>query len=215
MTHNLWVSRRKWVWFWRTEYSNDVRNRVTKVQDQFSTLVPLDEVFILNVSFSYSNGLCKAYFTRYIGSENSGHRNQIVIPSMLAVLSMFSGVPAIWKNRIKIYFFMCTMCRRDKLYQETEARRKRLAESLEMHQFLQDIYEVGSWISEKTQIASDESFRDESNLTHKLQKHQAFEAELLSNRGRVDSVQQVCRSSTILSPASWTRICIFKENVVK
>ncbi|XP_030854700.1 spectrin beta chain, non-erythrocytic 5 [Strongylocentrotus purpuratus] len=80
--------------------------------------------------------------------------------------------------------------RRDKLYQETEARRKRLAESLEMHQFLQDIYEVGSWISEKTQIASDESFRDESNLTHKLQKHQAFEAELLSNRGRVDSVQQ-------------------------
>ncbi|XP_063958759.1 spectrin beta chain, non-erythrocytic 5-like isoform X1 [Lytechinus pictus] len=80
--------------------------------------------------------------------------------------------------------------RRDKLYNETEARRKRLTESLEMHQFLQDIYEVGSWISEKTQIACDESFRDESNLTHKLQKHQAFEAELLSNRGRVDSIQQ-------------------------
>ena len=112
------------------------------------------------------------------------------------------------KNRENLYSIMCTMCRRDKLYQETEARRKRLAESLEMHQFLQDIYEVGSWISEKTQIASDESFRDESNLTHKLQKHQAFEAELLSNRGRVDSVQQVCTFDIILSPVSLTRISI-------
>lgn len=107
------------------------------------------------------------------------------------------------------------MCRRDKLYQETEARRKRLAESLEMHQFLQDIYEVGSWISEKTQIASDESFRDESNLTHKLQKHQAFEAELLSNRGRVDSVQQVCRLCTTPSPASLTRIYIFLKRMLQ
>ncbi|XP_071480964.1 spectrin beta chain-like [Diadema antillarum] len=80
--------------------------------------------------------------------------------------------------------------RRDKLWTETESRRRRLAESREMHQFLQDIYEVGSWIGEKTQVASDESFRDQSNLTHKLQKHQAFEAELVSNRGRVDACKQ-------------------------
>lgn len=46
------------------------------------------------------------------------------------------------------------------------------------------------WISEKLQTASDESYRDPTNLQPKLQKHQAFEAELLENEGRVDSVNQ-------------------------
>ena len=48
------------------------------------------------------------------------------------------------------------------------------------------------WISEKLQTASDESYRDPTNLQSKLQKHQAFEAELSANKGRVDSVRQVC-----------------------
>ena len=46
------------------------------------------------------------------------------------------------------------------------------------------------WISEKLQTASDESYRDPTNLQPKLQKHQAFEAELLENKGRVDSVNE-------------------------
>ena len=41
------------------------------------------------------------------------------------------------------------------------------------------------------QSASDESYRDPTNLQSKLQKHQAFEAELSANKGRVDSVGQV------------------------
>ena len=47
-----------------------------------------------------------------------------------------------------------------------------------------------AWISEKLQTASDESYRDPTNLQPKLQKHQAFEAELLENKGRVDSVNE-------------------------
>ena len=39
-----------------------------------------------------------------------------------------------------------------------------------------------------TQTAADESYRDPTNLQTKLQKHQAFEAELAANKGRVDSV---------------------------
>ena len=51
--------------------------------------------------------------------------------------------------------------------------------------------QVEGWISEKLQTASDESYRDPTNLQSKLQKHQAFEAELSANKGRVDSVEQV------------------------
>ena len=49
------------------------------------------------------------------------------------------------------------------------------------------------WISEKLTVATDESYRDPTNLQIKLQKHQAFEAELSANKGRVDSVTQVGR----------------------
>ena len=40
-------------------------------------------------------------------------------------------------------------------------------------------------------MASDESYRDPTNLQSKLQKHQAFEAEQSANKGRVDSVCKV------------------------
>lgn len=51
-------------------------------------------------------------------------------------------------------------------------------------------FQAEGWISEKLQTASDESYRDPTNLQPKLQKHQAFEAELLENKGRVDSVNE-------------------------
>ena len=44
-------------------------------------------------------------------------------------------------------------------------------------------------------VASDESYRDPTNLQSKLQKHAAFQAELSSNKGRVDSVTEVCVAS--------------------
>jgi len=47
------------------------------------------------------------------------------------------------------------------------------------------------WISEKMQVAMDESYRDPVNLQNKIQKHQAFDAELMANRKRVDIVSEV------------------------
>ena len=44
------------------------------------------------------------------------------------------------------------------------------------------------WIQDKHQVASDESYRDPVNLSGKIQKHQAFEAELSANKRRVDAV---------------------------
>ena len=51
--------------------------------------------------------------------------------------------------------------------------------------------QVTAWIAEKMTVASDESYRDPTNLQGKLQKHQAFEAELTANTERVDAVEKV------------------------
>jgi spectrin beta len=47
---------------------------------------------------------------------------------------------------------------------------------------------VEAWLHQKQQVASDENYRDPSNLPSKIQKHVAFELELSSNRGRVEAV---------------------------
>ena len=44
------------------------------------------------------------------------------------------------------------------------------------------------------QTATDESFREPTNLEGKIQKHQAFDAEIAANRGLVDDVDKVACS---------------------
>uniref|UniRef100_A0A2R5L953 Putative spectrin beta chain non-erythrocytic 5 isoform x6 n=1 Tax=Ornithodoros turicata TaxID=34597 RepID=A0A2R5L953_9ACAR len=78
--------------------------------------------------------------------------------------------------------------RRDRLWESAKLRRKRLTESSQLQQFLRNFYEVVGWMNEKLQVASDESYRDPTNLLSKTKKHAAFEAELSANRGRVDAV---------------------------
>ncbi|XP_061172689.1 spectrin beta chain, non-erythrocytic 5-like [Saccostrea echinata] len=68
------------------------------------------------------------------------------------------------------------------------ARTKKLNDSRNYQLFLRNLYEVTGWINEKLQVALDESYRDPTNLQAKLQKHQAFEAEVTANRNRVDAV---------------------------
>ena len=46
--------------------------------------------------------------------------------------------------------------------------------------FRRDADELESWIHEKLQVASDESYKDPTNLQAKIQKHQAFEVKLVS-----------------------------------
>lgn len=46
----------------------------------------------------------------------------------------------------------------------TQSRRKRLEDAKRLFQFKRDADEVVVWINDKLQIASDESFKDTSNL---------------------------------------------------
>lgn len=78
--------------------------------------------------------------------------------------------------------------RRDKLMSRADERRHKLAESRRLHQFLRNVLEVEGWLHEKQQVASDESYRDSTNLQSKIQKHAAFESELAANEGRVTCV---------------------------
>ncbi|KAL1131759.1 hypothetical protein AAG570_011372 [Ranatra chinensis] len=78
--------------------------------------------------------------------------------------------------------------RRDKLKENTAARRRKLLESKQLQQFHRNVNEVEGWIFQKQQVAGDESYREASNLQSKIQKHGAFEAELLVNKGRIASV---------------------------
>lgn len=47
------------------------------------------------------------------------------------------------------------------------------------------------WLNERNAIALDENWREPNNLQAKLLKHQSFEAEILGNRYRVETLTKV------------------------
>ncbi|XP_044574402.1 spectrin beta chain, non-erythrocytic 1 isoform X3 [Cotesia glomerata] len=78
--------------------------------------------------------------------------------------------------------------RRDKLKDNSTIKMKKLIESRQLHKFLRNIYEVEGWLHQKQQVAGDENYRDSTNLQSKIQKHLAFESELIANRGRISGI---------------------------
>ena len=68
-----------------------------------------------------------------------------------------------------------------------EARHKRglLEESRRFQYFKRDADELESWINDKLQAVSDESYKDTTNLVAKIQKHQAFEAEVAAHANAI------------------------------
>lgn len=72
----------------------------------------------------------------------------------------------------------------------TKARRKRLEDARRYMYFKRDADELESWIHEKLQTASDESYRDPTNLQAKIQKHQAFEAEISAHYNSLEALDR-------------------------
>ena len=50
--------------------------------------------------------------------------------------------------------------------------------------------ELESWIKEKLKTASEESWKELTNLSAKIQKHQAFEAEVAGHKYVIDNLDQ-------------------------
>ncbi|KAJ8372951.1 hypothetical protein AAFF_G00272750 [Aldrovandia affinis] len=64
----------------------------------------------------------------------------------------------------------------------------RLRDNRELQHFLQNGQELTLWINEKMLTAQDMSYDEARNLHSKWQKHQAFMAELASNKGWLDKI---------------------------
>uniref|UniRef100_A0A8C5QUK2 Spectrin alpha chain, non-erythrocytic 1 n=1 Tax=Leptobrachium leishanense TaxID=445787 RepID=A0A8C5QUK2_9ANUR len=81
------------------------------------------------------------------------------------------------------------LSRRNALHERALYRHTQLADSFQLQQFFRDSDELKSWINEKMKTATDEAYKDPSNLQGKVQKHQAFEAELSANQSRIDALE--------------------------
>lgn len=70
---------------------------------------------------------------------------------------------------------------------------EKLKDQLMMHHFLQDCEELNEWIQEKYIIAQDETYRSAKTIHSKWMRHQAFAAEVASNKNRLYQVEQAGR----------------------
>uniref|UniRef100_A0A3Q3JTU0 Spectrin beta chain n=1 Tax=Monopterus albus TaxID=43700 RepID=A0A3Q3JTU0_MONAL len=66
----------------------------------------------------------------------------------------------------------------------------KLKDNRELQHFLQDGQELSLWINEKMLTAQDMSYDEARNLHSKWQKHQAFMAELASNKGWLEKIDK-------------------------
>ncbi|XP_054684656.1 spectrin beta chain, non-erythrocytic 5 [Grus americana] len=77
---------------------------------------------------------------------------------------------------------MVTLRRRwEQLIQSNTERKQRLLDSLQLQEFNRDAAELLIWMEEKYKIASDESYRDPTNVLRKLKWHEAAEKEMMAN----------------------------------
>ncbi|XP_060544187.1 spectrin beta chain, non-erythrocytic 5 [Pantherophis guttatus] len=78
---------------------------------------------------------------------------------------------------------MVTLCERWKsLINKYEQKKRRLLDSLLLQEFIRDTAELLVWMEEKYKIASDESYRDPTNILRKLKRHEAAEQEMMANK---------------------------------
>ncbi|XP_078262240.1 spectrin beta chain, non-erythrocytic 5 [Rhinoraja longicauda] len=76
------------------------------------------------------------------------------------------------------------------LKRSSDYRRYRLSESQKLQEFGRDAAELLMWIDEKYVVASDESYRDPTNILRKLKRHEAMEKEVMANQIRAEDLKQ-------------------------
>ena len=67
---------------------------------------------------------------------------------------------------------------------------EKLEESLKYFQFIQDCDDLKEWLDMKSLQAEDDTYRDTANIHTKYLRHQAFQAEILSNKERLVALKQ-------------------------
>uniref|UniRef100_A0AAG5CRA5 Spectrin beta chain n=1 Tax=Anopheles atroparvus TaxID=41427 RepID=A0AAG5CRA5_ANOAO len=153
--------------------------------DQIVEWLTNKEAFLNNDDLGESFTAVEALIKKHEAFEKLLHSNRIGELEQFAeeILSESPFEADVIKQRL-----YAVIARKDKLLASAAARKQKLQESLQLQQFLRALYEVEKWINQKMQIALDENYREPSNLQSKIQKHAAFDAELLANSGRVTAI---------------------------
>lgn len=73
---------------------------------------------------------------------------------------------------------------------DAKDKRTKLEDSKRFQYFKRDADELESWIYEKLQIVSEECFKDYTNLQGKIQRHQAFEAEVTAHAEAIETLDR-------------------------
>lgn len=81
--------------------------------------------------------------------------------------------------------------KRFKVKLKAQQRTQELDASKNYQEFCAEVDDLRKWLNEKLKTASDQSYRDLSNLERKLQKHEAFERELRANEGQIRNVNKL------------------------
>jgi hypothetical protein len=90
------------------------------------------------------------------------------------------------------------VARRAAVKEAAAARQAALDASRKFHDFSADVDDLRGWMADKLKTASDESYRDLTNLERKLQKHEAFERELHANEGQLRAVNKVSTKASVV-----------------
>ncbi|XP_064484271.1 spectrin beta chain-like isoform X3 [Ornithodoros turicata] len=90
--------------------------------------------------------------------------------------------------------------RRNANRENANAQMAKLMDQLALQQFLQNCDELGEWVGEKTIVAQDETYRSAKTVHTKWTRHQAFEAEVQSNKDRLYKVQEAGRALVAEKP---------------
>lgn len=99
----------------------------------------------------------------YAKPEIFNRRNEVLDRSgfFLILLSLSKSVQYVW-FMLKQYVLLTSRWRR--LKAQMIEKRSKLGESQTLQQFSRDVDEIEAWISEKLQTATDESYKDPTNI---------------------------------------------------
>lgn len=82
------------------------------------------------------------------------------------------------------------LARRKAVRDKAANRLQTLQLNKDYQKFSADANDLNDWLDEKMKIASDENYKDLSNIPRKLQKHKAFERELRANEGQLRNINK-------------------------
>ena len=89
--------------------------------------------------------------------------------------------------------------RLDQLKDKNAARMEENQGSKQCSLLLRKINEMRSWMKEKLHVALDESYLDLTNVHSKLQRHNVFESEILSNNERLEHIIKEAEDCSLLT----------------